>query len=136
MGSGNLLLLKTIVRESHLDANATLASIRTKLTDLDRYFPTIGHDITKSNIYVKLLIYGLRSRCETSHDLLVNLFKGYMACSDQEIVAYIKRNQDSLKEGTLIHVDNLVKNTTDKYKTLLQKGKWNAPDVNKAKIMT
>ena len=54
LGSGTLLL-KIIVRESHLDTNATSASIRTKLTDLDRYLPTIGHDITKFNTYVKLL---------------------------------------------------------------------------------
>lgn len=134
LGSGNLLL-KIIVRESHLDTNATSASIRTKLTDLDRYLPTIGHDITKFNAYVKLLIDGLRSRGETSHDLLVNLFKGYMACSDREFVAYIKRKQDSFEEGTPIQVDNLMKNAADKYKTLLQKGKWNAPDANEAKIM-
>ena len=134
MGSGNLLL-KIIVRESHLDTNATSASIRTKLTDLDRYIPTIGHDITKFNTYVKLLIDGLHSRGETSHDLLVNLFKGYMACSDKEFVAYIKRKQDAFEEGTPIQVDNLMKNAADKYKTLLQKGKWNAPDANEAKIM-
>ena len=133
LGSGNLLL-KIIVRESHLDTNATSASIRTKLTDLDRYLPTIGHDITKFNTYVKLLIDGLRSRGETSHDLLVNLFKGYMACSDREFVAYIKRKQDAFEEGTPIQVDNLMKNAADKYKTLLQKGKWNAPDVNEAKL--
>ena len=90
LGSGNLLL-KIILRESHLDTNATSASICTKLTDLDRYLPTIGHDIIKFNTYVKLLIDGLRSRGETSHDLLVNLFKGYMTCSDHEFVAYIKR---------------------------------------------
>ena len=134
LGSGNLLL-KIIVRESHLDTNTTLASIRTKLTDLDRYLPTIGHDITKFNTYVKLLIDGLRSRGETSHDLLVNLFKGYMACSDREFVAYIKRKQDLFEEGTPIQVDHLMKNAADKYKTLLQKGKWNAPDANEAKIM-
>jgi len=134
LGSGNLLL-KIIVRESHLDTNATSASIQTKLTDLDRYLPTIGHDITKFNTYVKLLIDGLRSRGETSHDLLVNLFKGYMACSDREFVAYIRRKQDAFEEGTPIQVDNLMKNAADKYKTLLQKGKWNAPDINEAKIM-
>ena len=134
LGSGNLLL-KIIVRESHLDTNATSASIRTKLTDLDRYLPTKGHDITKFNTYVKLLIDGLRSRGETSHDLLVNLFKGYMACSDREFVAYIKRKQDLFEEGTPIQVDHLMKNAADKYKTLLQKGKWNAPDANEAKIL-
>jgi hypothetical protein len=57
-GSGNLLL-KIIVRESHLDTNATSASICTKLTDLDRYLPSIGHDISKFDTYVKLLIDGL-----------------------------------------------------------------------------
>ena len=134
MGSGNLLL-KIIVRESHLDTNATSASIRTKLTDLDRYLPTIGHDITKFNTYVKLLIDGLHSRGETSHDLLVNLFKGYMAWSDREFVAYIKRKQDSFEEGTPIQVDHLMKNAADKYKTLVQKGKWNAPDVHETKIL-
>ena len=134
MGSGNLLL-KTIVRESHLDTNATSASIRTKLTDLDRYLPTIGHDIIKFNTYVKLLIDGLPSRGETSHDLLVNLFKGYMACSDCEFVAYIKRKQDLFEEGTPIQVDHLMKNAADKYKTLVQNGKWNAPDLYETKIL-
>ena len=57
-GSGNLLL-KIVVRESHLDTNATSASIRKKLTNLDRYLPTIGQDITKFNTYVKLLTDGL-----------------------------------------------------------------------------
>ena len=58
-----------------------------------------------------------------------------MACSDREFVAYIKREQDAFEEGTPIQVDNLMKNAADKYKTLLQKGKWNTPDVNESKIL-
>ena len=135
LGSDNLLL-KVIVRESHLDTNATSSSIRTKLTDLDRYLSTIGHDIVKFNTYVKLLIDGLRSRGETAQDLLVNLFKGYMACSDQEFVQYVKRKQDAFEEGAAIEPDQLMKNTADKYKTLLQRGTWNAPDANEEKILT
>ena len=134
LGSGNLLL-KIIVRESHLDTNATSASIRTKLTDLDRYLPSIGHDISKFNMYVKLLIDGLRSRGETTQDLLVNLFKGYMACSDKEFVEYIKRKQDMFEEGHEMNSDNLMKNAAEKYKTLVQKGRWNAPDANEQKIL-
>ena len=134
LGSGNLLL-KIVVRESHLDTNATSASIRTKLTDLDKYLPTIGHDIVKFNTYVKLLIDGLRSRGETTQDLLINLFKGYMACSDREFIAYIKRKQDAFEEGMDIEPDQLMKNAADKYKTLLQKGSWNAPDANEEKIL-
>lgn len=133
-GSGNLLL-KVIVRESHLDTNATSASIRTKLTDLDRYLPSIGHDILKFNTYVKLLVDGLKSRGETTQDLLVNLFKGYMACSDSEFVAYMKRKLDYFEEGNSMEPDNLMKNAAEKYKTLLQKGQWNAPDANEEKIL-
>jgi hypothetical protein len=36
--SGNLLL-KVIIQESHLDTNATTATIRTKLSSLDSYLP-------------------------------------------------------------------------------------------------
>ena len=42
---------------------------------------------------------------------------------------------DSFEESNPIQVDNLMKNAADKYKTLLQKGKWSAPDANKAKIL-
>ena len=46
--SGNLLL-KIIVHESHLNTNVTSSSIRKKLTNMDRYLPTIDQDITKFN---------------------------------------------------------------------------------------
>ena len=84
---------------------------------------------------MKLLIDGLRSRGETTQDLLINLFKGYMACSDREFVAYIKRKQDGFEEGADVEPDQLMKNAADKYKTLLQKGSWNAPDANEEKIL-
>ena len=134
LGSGNLLL-KIIVRESHLDTNATSTSIRTKLTELDSYLPTIGHDIIKFNTYVKLLVDGLKSRCKTTTDLLTNLFKGYLACSDRDFCDYITRKQDAWEEGTDIQPDRLMKHAADKYKTLLQKGLWNAPDKNEEKIL-
>ena len=41
------LLLKIIIRESHLDTNATTQSIRNKLSNLDEYIIIIGNDITK-----------------------------------------------------------------------------------------
>ena len=53
------LLLKAIIRESHLDLNATTASIRTKLTQLDLYLPMVGHNIAKLNAYITLLLDSL-----------------------------------------------------------------------------
>ena len=46
--SGNLLL-KLIIRESHLNTNATTSSIRTKLASLDVYILKIGCNIRKFN---------------------------------------------------------------------------------------
>lgn len=46
--SGNLLL-KVIIRESHLDTNATTQSIRTKLSNLDGYINTINNDVSNFN---------------------------------------------------------------------------------------
>mmetsp|Transcript_35132 Transcript_35132/g.52225 ORF Transcript_35132/g.52225 Transcript_35132/m.52225 type:complete len:128 (+) Transcript_35132:539-922(+) len=79
-----LWLLKVIIRESHIDTNATTSMIRLQLTQLDTYLPTVGHDILKFKAYVGMLVEGLASRGEKTHDLLANLFKGYAACSDTD----------------------------------------------------
>ena len=67
--SGNLLL-KIIIRESHIDINATTTSIRNQLSSLDQFITTIGCDITKLNAHVQMLLEVLASRGETTHYLL------------------------------------------------------------------
>ena len=124
-----------MIRESSLDTNATLLSIRTKFINLDRYLPTIGQNIVKFNTYVKLLVDGLKTRGEVTQDLLVNLFKGYLACSNTKFVEYIKRKQDRYEEGDELDPDLLMKNAANKYKTLLQKGQWNVPSASETKIL-
>ena len=84
--SGNLLL-KVLVRESHLDTNATISWIITQLSSLDEYMMIIGSDIGKFNFHVQTLIGSLTAQGETSTDLLTNLFKGYAECSDKTFVA-------------------------------------------------
>jgi hypothetical protein len=58
-----------------------------------------------------------------------------MACSNKAFVEYIKRKQGMFKEGHDINSDNFMKNAAEKYKTLVQKGRWNAPDTNEQKIL-
>ena len=82
---GNLLL-KVIIRESHLNMNATTQSIRMKLGNLDDYIIKIDSDITKFNSYAKLLVNSLEARGERTKDLLTQLFKGYLAASDRVFV--------------------------------------------------
>jgi hypothetical protein len=72
--SGNLLL-KIIIRESHVDTNATTSSIRTKLSNLDSYIVTITSDIMKFNVYVKLLVNSLAAQGEPSNNILLTCSK-------------------------------------------------------------
>lgn len=120
-------LLKVIIRESHLDTNATTNQIRTKLSSLDTYITTIDSDIGRFNQYVKLLIQSLTARNQTTSDLLINLFKGYSAVSDEVFRAWLTRKQDDHEEGEEITPDELMLAAKNKYDTMVEKGIWNAP---------
>jgi hypothetical protein len=120
-------LLKVIIRESHLDTNATTNQIRTKLSSLDAYITTIDSDIGRFNQYVKLLVQSLTARNQMTNDLLINLFKGYGAVSDEIFRAWLLRKQDDHEEGEEITPDELMQAAKNKYDTMVEKGIWNAP---------
>jgi hypothetical protein len=131
IGEGNvcsgMALLKVIVRESHLDTNATTNQIRTKLSNLDQYILTIDGDIGKFNDHVKSLVQALAARNQTTTDLLINLFKGYGAVSDVEFRGWLTRKQELHEEGTEITPDELMMAAKNKYDTMVERGTWNAP---------
>ncbi len=133
--SSGSLLLKIIIRESHLDTNATTSSIRTKLSNLDSYIMTIGSDITKFNGYVRLLIDSLAARGETSNDLLTNLFKGYESATDKTFVDYIRRKKERYEEGEDVTLDALMDQANSKYKLMKENATWNAPTDHEEKIL-
>jgi hypothetical protein len=125
--SAGVALLKVIVRESHLDTNATTNQIRTKLSSLDQYIATVDSDIGRFNQHVKLLIQSLNARNQTTSDLLINLFKGYGACSDEVFRAWLNRKQDDHEEGEEMTPDELMLAAKNKYDSMVEKGTWNAP---------
>ena len=98
--SGNLLL-KVLIRESYLDTNAMTSGVRSKLTNLHKYLPTVGHDISLLNMYVKKQVYSLRSRGEQTSDLLMNLFKANVISSDKAFVRYIENKLEAWEDGML-----------------------------------
>jgi hypothetical protein len=132
--SGNLLL-KIIIRESHLDTNAKTANIRKKLSSLDTYILAIGCDISCFNEYVCLLIDSLAARGETTEDLLTNLFKGYQAANDKVFVSYIGRKLEKHEEGETITSTQLMQLGDNMYKLLKESGQWNAPSIEEEKIL-
>ena len=129
-----ILLLKIIIRESHLDTNATTNSIRTQLSNLDEYITTIGCDIIKFNEHVKRLLEQLKARGGETHDLLTNLFKAYIAVKDTRFVDYINEKLSRYEEGESMEADQVMTLTANKYKNMMTQNQWEAPSPHDATI--
>ena len=132
--SGNLLL-KVIIRESHLDTNATTQSIRMKLSNLDDHMLKISSDITQFNGYVKLLVRSLQARGQRAEALLTHLFKGYLAASDRSFVKYINDKKDRYEEGEEMDADKLMQLADNKYRLMKEREEWDAPSAEEEKIL-
>jgi hypothetical protein len=125
--NSGVALLKIVIRESHLDTNATTNQIRTKLSTLDTYIITIDSDIGKFSQYVKLLIQSVSARNQTTSDLLINLFRGYGAVSNETFRAWLTRKQDDHEEGNETTPDDLMISAKNKYDAMVEKGTWITP---------
>ena len=130
-----IALAKVVIRESHLDTNATVSTIRTQLSNLDKFILTIGSDITKFNQHVKLLVSSLWARKEETKDLLIYLFKAYLAVQDQVFVRYVKDKKTDYEDGAEMNPDKLMELANNKFKNLKLAGKWNAPSPTEEKIV-
>jgi hypothetical protein len=128
-------LLKLVISLAHIDTNATTRQIRDKLSSLDSYMTTTNSDITKFNAYVDNLTNSLSARGETTKDLLTNLFKGYRAATDRTFVEYITKKEDDYDEGREVEPIVLMDLAENKYKKMVEEGRWNAPSDSDAKII-
>ena len=129
-----ILLLKIIIRESHLDTNATMISIRTQLSNLDEYITTIGCDIIKFNEHVKRLLEQLNAGGGETHDLLTNLLKTYISVKDARFMDYVNEKLSRYEEGEPMEADQLMTLTANKYKNMMIQNQWEAPSPHDATI--
>ncbi len=131
-------LLRVVIRESHIDTNATVRSIREQLSSLDIYMQSVSSDIEKFNLHVRSLLDKLQARGKATEDLLPNLFKGYKAASDRAFVEYIMRKEEDYDESIdeeAISYNKLMSLALNRYKVLKEKGRWNAPTDEQKKIL-
>ena len=129
-----ILLLKVIIREGHLNANATTNLIRTQLSNLDEYITTIRCDIIKFNKHVKRLIEQLNACGGETQDLLTNVFKAYVSVKDAHFVDYVNEKLSRYDEGEPMEADQLMTLTANKYKTMMIQNQWEAPSPHDATI--
>ena len=130
-----ILLLKIVIREAHIDTNATVRHLREKISTLDQFMATINHDIEKFNAHVINIVNGLKARGHTSQDVLANLFKAYKCVPDQEFVRYIKEKEDAYDDGIDTTPEVLMLRAADKYKRMVESKEWKAPSPEHEKII-
>jgi hypothetical protein len=129
------LLVKVIIREAYIDTQATTRILREHLSSLPAKLDELKGDIDQLNAFVKVTQDQLAARGETSNDLLANLFKGYLSSKDVTFRRYIDKKQEDYDDGTPFTVDGLMNMASNKFKTLVESGKWMAPTDEQAKII-
>lgn len=130
--TAGLPFLKVIIDDSGIETHATVSNIRMQLASLDQYMQTIDSDIQKFNIHVRKLILSLAHNGQNSTDLLIHLFKGYKAASDNEFVQFIKRKEEGYEEGENMTAERLMSAAEEKFKIRFNRGEWKAaPEADK-----
>jgi hypothetical protein len=97
-----LCLFKVIVRESYLNSNATVSTLRLNLTSLDTYIKENGGDLVAFNAYVQSQVDGLAARGERTEDLIVNVFKGLKMVKDKPFIEHLHTIENAHEDGTAV----------------------------------
>jgi len=129
------LLFKVLMSITTVDTRATVTFIRTNMSNLDSYMATVKGDVIKFNQYVRKLKNDLSARGETSNDLFINIFKGYLACTDRQFITYIRQKKDVYDEGGDVTIDSLMNDAQNKYKNLVLEKQWNALSPEEEKLI-
>jgi hypothetical protein len=130
-----LCLFKIIIRESYIDSNATIRILREQLSSLPLHLEKCNGRIPDLNQLVRTTVDQLAARGTSSSDLVANLFKGYLSSHDRNFVTYMEKKQEEFDEGTDIQPPFLMTLADNKYKVLVQTGKWMTPTNDEKKII-
>ena len=128
--------LKLALTKAEVDTRATASHVRTNLTMLPTYMTEMAQqDILKFNAYVNEQMDTLTSRGEDSSDILVNVFKGYEACTDSAFTKYINDLKDRWEEGGELTYEELMRKAEVKYSSRILENQWNAPSREQTEII-
>lgn len=120
------LYLLALIAHAEPGTHATVALVRTDLTNLDVKMLELDSDIDKFNQYVRQQKRKLIQRQEQTTDLLVNLFKGYAATRDAKFVQTISKAEEDYLHGKLPNLtdETLMVEAHTAYKVRKEKGIW------------
>jgi hypothetical protein len=90
-----LLYAKVLLTKAQADSQATITHARSNLIALDQYMANLpDSDIKLFNEYVRRQLQTLTARGETTQDLVLHLFRGYMMVRCPTFINYITRKEE------------------------------------------
>ena len=114
------LYLRILISRITIGSISTIFFIQKSPSELDDYMTSIDYNITTFNGFVRFQMDALKARGETSSDILINLFKGYLAAPNKEFNMYIKQEKNDHKEGQDLSEDNITVRVENKYIMLVR----------------
>ena len=121
------LFLHILVSRIVVDNRSTVSYYSHQLTCLDQLMVKVNNNITNFNDEVQDIVHQLGSRGEVVNHLMVNLFKGYKAVSDNEFVSYICLKKYEYNEGGSIDTYKLMTYAENQFMEMTRDKEWHAP---------
>ena len=123
--SSGSLLFKLMISKAIVDTKATSSLHRERLMDLDKQMGRVNSNITEFNHFVKINMEALAARGEAMDDIMVNLFKGYLAAHDPDFVDYMKDQKNKyMLEEVVIEPEKLMALAESKYTIQKDNNEW------------
>lgn len=143
MANGNvfpegMLYLKAITQTAQVDTMATVNKLSKQITSLDELMVASDNNVDQFNLEVNSILTGLAAREVPIDDrqMVVNLFKGYKACSDKTFGRYVESLYDGYDDGTRTFTpDGLMELALNKYNGLLGEDNWMAETAEQKEIV-
>ena len=107
-----------------------MAYVCRNLSTLDIAMKKMGNNVEKFNNYVKLQMNDLSARGSFIDNayIVTNLFLAYLSVDDKTFHAYVTKQQDDYNDNVRdFNVQSLMDLALNKYKTLVEAEKWEAP---------
>ena len=121
------LLFKLLMSTSNVDTWARTYQLCTSLDNLDNYMGTVSSNIKLYNLHVRDAHEGLLVRGQKIYHLVMKIFKGYKAASDNNFVEYVFKKEEDFMEGMDYDADELMQLALNKYTMRKENGEWDAP---------
>ena len=118
------ILFKLIPSKVIVDNQSTTNHLREQLNSLYIYMYECGNDIIKFNTHAQNLELALKVRGHEVQDLILHLFKGYVAYSDEKIRGYVEKKKYEYEDGEDTILAKLMAFAENRYNNMKREDVW------------